>query len=378
MRHPFRFPGTLGLVGLDATRIAYTSDAGVPDTLRVYEFDGSNWSAVGNPLTLPDVVAPSITALSPSDVIVADFNADLFQAYRFDGTDWAPLGSNFPIDTHVRFGLALTDCEVAFLDGPLPTTSLRTIRFEPGYKVSGQWHADGVPIPGETDIFLKVPSDGASYEWRETVTAGGTSVQQPSNAIRQFVPADLGAKLAREMEGPFDFQGLPVDFPDTSLREVVAVLSEIAGDNNPTVAPILGRRTADATYTFLRSGATNDYSISLDGGNRDSGGAAINGSAYIAGTNIALPCFVPFPNQPEEVIVSWYLDQARVHNRLGGFVTNSGGVFTAHGKASFIFLCGQRLTDEERRKLEGYAAWKLGIQMRLVPGHAHRLAPPNR
>lgn len=64
--------------------------------LQMYEFDGTNWSAVGNPHTLSingfPPYKPKLTSLSDNRLVIYACN-NVLVTYDFDGTDWSKVGN---------------------------------------------------------------------------------------------------------------------------------------------------------------------------------------------------------------------------------------------------------------------------------------------
>jgi hypothetical protein len=64
---------------------------------------------------------------------------------------------------------------------------------------------------------------------------------------------------------------------------------------------------------------------------------------------------------------------------LDGFYVNTGGCCggeTSDCQIAEVILYNTTLTDAQCRQVEGYLAWKWGLQANLVSGHPHQTAPP--
>jgi hypothetical protein len=87
---------------MSSTRVAVTCLIG--STLRAYDFDGTNWSLTGNALTITGASNFTVAALSSTEVALADGGNDTLSKYSFDGTDWtlddtpaSITGATFPM-----------------------------------------------------------------------------------------------------------------------------------------------------------------------------------------------------------------------------------------------------------------------------------------
>ena len=89
---------------LSDTRIALFEDNS--DKLRAYDFDGTDWTLVGNELSIGYLYNGTITALSSSRVAFVAASDNILKVYSFDGTDWTETTETIPVDNHSMFGLA--------------------------------------------------------------------------------------------------------------------------------------------------------------------------------------------------------------------------------------------------------------------------------
>ena len=78
---------------LTTSRIAVVDES--TDTLRAYDWDGTDFSQVGNALSITSLQRPCVTALSSTRVAVTDQNANTLTTYDFDGTDWSATGNSY-------------------------------------------------------------------------------------------------------------------------------------------------------------------------------------------------------------------------------------------------------------------------------------------
>ncbi len=119
--------GAPALASLSSSRVAFIDSAN--DSLRTYDFDGSNWSQVGNSLAISTIGIPALADLSSSRVAFIDATNDSLRAYDFDGTNWSQAGNSLAISTAGNPALAaLSSSRVAFIDDA--NDSLRAYDFD--------------------------------------------------------------------------------------------------------------------------------------------------------------------------------------------------------------------------------------------------------
>ena len=95
------------LAALSATRFALWAMNG--PGLRAYDFDGTNFTLVGNALSVGGGSNVSaVIALSESAVAFVDSNTNVIRKYSFDGTDWTPVGDALAHTTGGPAGVCLT------------------------------------------------------------------------------------------------------------------------------------------------------------------------------------------------------------------------------------------------------------------------------
>jgi len=115
------------IAGLNSTDISWINSAS--KQLRTYRFDGTNWSQVGNGLNLPSIGNPFTTGLNSTDIVMADDLTDTIRIYRFDGTDWFQVGNALNVGS-IGYGAmsALSNDTIAFIE--LNGDKLKTYRFD--------------------------------------------------------------------------------------------------------------------------------------------------------------------------------------------------------------------------------------------------------
>jgi hypothetical protein len=119
--------GVPALAALSATRVAFID--GTNDSLRTYDFDGTNWAQVGPGNAIATVGNPALAALSATRIAFFDITSHELRAYDFDGTNWAQAGIGLSISSSNVSALAgLSSTRVALLEGT--SDELRTYDFD--------------------------------------------------------------------------------------------------------------------------------------------------------------------------------------------------------------------------------------------------------
>jgi hypothetical protein len=157
----------------------------------------------------------------------------------------------------------------------------------------------------------------------------------------------------------------------TTTRTIFFVTDALAGSNEfATTSPLTGDSAGNSDYTFIRG--DTDYSISIDGAVSTSGHASINGGSLVAGGNIDLSVSVAVKSSP----ALWYVDYDAVVGvyYIGGFLTNV--TYKLIGNIGEVLVFDTILTDSERQKIEGYLAWKWGLQANLPNSHPFKSFAP--
>jgi hypothetical protein len=114
------------IVALSSTQIAFIDSAN--DSLRAYNFDGTDWTLTGSGLAIATVGVPALAKLSSTDVAFIDSTNDSLRTYRFNGSTWSQVGNSFALTTGDCALTALNSTDVAFIDAT--NDSLRTYRFD--------------------------------------------------------------------------------------------------------------------------------------------------------------------------------------------------------------------------------------------------------
>jgi len=109
---------TCAMTALTSSRIAFIDIYN--DKLRVYDFNGTNWSKTGNDYAISNNGYDAITALNSTDIAFIDGTNDELRTYRFDGSDWYQVGSGLSVPgIGVPALAALSSTTVAFVDSAL-------------------------------------------------------------------------------------------------------------------------------------------------------------------------------------------------------------------------------------------------------------------
>jgi hypothetical protein len=102
---PFGLPGEVsGIASISANEVVVSTGTGSAWNLRTYQFDGSTWTEVADPI--PSVPYPAPAALSNSSLarLLTDFsNPAVIQKYDLAAGEWIADGSPFntlPLDTY--------------------------------------------------------------------------------------------------------------------------------------------------------------------------------------------------------------------------------------------------------------------------------------
>ena len=170
--------------GMSTTRIAYVDYT--TDSIRAYDFDGTDWTQTGNSLaiTVTGTGAIKLATLSSSRVVFVDSSAGKWTTYDFDGTDWTQTGNTANLNSEVGINpgvaaLNSTDIAIAATWSPF-APEIRTFRFD-----GTDWAEIGAgTIPNltwwtmaglnSTDIVLDSHDGDEFINYRWTVGSPGT------------------------------------------------------------------------------------------------------------------------------------------------------------------------------------------------------------
>ena len=149
--------GFASLTALNSTRIALLESN--TDELQAYDWDGADWSAVGNPFTITGPATGTITSLSSSRVVLIDNSTDELQTYDFDGADWSAVGNGLSVAAGVPSISALSATEIAFIDST--SDELRKYTFDgTDWTLTGS----GLSFTAATDLVALNGTDVAAID----------------------------------------------------------------------------------------------------------------------------------------------------------------------------------------------------------------------
>lgn len=213
--------GRAALAAMSSTRVAFIDETN--DQLRAYDFNGSSWSQVGNGLTISGAgTAVALAAMSSTRVAYIDNVNDSLRAYDFDGTNWSLVGSGLAISGFAAGAIAsLSSTRIALVDGG--NNSLRAYDFN-----GSSWSlvGSGLSVP-----FVLLPSMAALSSSRIVLSDG----------------ADTSLRT-------YDFNG-------STWSQVLSAF-QLAGAGDPSLAALSSVRVAvvDPDLDLLR---TYDLGVSV-------------------------------------------------------------------------------------------------------------------
>jgi hypothetical protein len=200
------------LTALSSSRIALTDNTN--KKLRTYDFDGTDWSLVGNELTITGALTPVVTALSSSSVAFFDGGNDDLRTYDFDGTDWSQVGNDLNISGAGSSSItALSSSRIAFFD--YSTDILKTYDFDSN---TGDWSQVGNDL---------------------SVSAGSTTITALSSSRIAFID-DTDYQLRIYEFNDINWSQISNDFdistitPSTGLVGIAALSSSRIAYTDPT------------------------------------------------------------------------------------------------------------------------------------------------
>jgi hypothetical protein len=132
------------LCQLNATDVALF--VGVSAELRTYRWDGDSWAQVGSGFSIVGTGIRALARMNDTDVAFIDATLESLRCYRFNGSTWSLVGSGLTVAGIDKPSLAsINETDVAFIDETLE--SLRMYRFD-----GSNWSLLGsaLSIPGIT------------------------------------------------------------------------------------------------------------------------------------------------------------------------------------------------------------------------------------
>lgn len=254
---------------LSSSRIAFIDGYGdgVPDELRAYDFDGTQWTLAGNPLIIPDSTAGTMTALSPSRVVFIDGMSQDLRTYDFDGTNWSTVGNVLHIACVSPSISALSSSRIAFVEEYYD--ELRVYDFD-----GTNWTLAGTPlsIPGTNFSSITALSSTriALFNFGLGILSAydfdGTNWTLAGNSLTITVAAESMTTLSSSRVVFIDYNndGLWVyDFDGTDWT-LYGNETIIPNSNNPQITALSSTRIAFAD-SFYRELRAYDYTRDLSG-----------------------------------------------------------------------------------------------------------------
>jgi hypothetical protein len=208
--------------------------------------------------------------------------------------------------------------------------------------------------------------------WADRTSSAGDDFGPPSNPS-DFTPFynDL---FPGDFYVEFDEAYLErVASGDITCRAAIFAAFDNDGCNDTSeITPILGGRTIDEDYVFLRTDNL-DYTIGIGGDSGKTGSANFNGGSLVAGTNIDLGVSNVDLQAGGIFYVEWAADND--FGLIGRNLTTAAdrqGVFNSN----VVILLDSVPSTADRQRLEGYVAWQTGTQASLPGGHPYASAAP--
>lgn len=168
--------------------------------------------------------------------------------------------------------------------------------------------------------------------------------------------------------GTSDFMEATTEIP--IVRSAMFVTNNLLA--NVAVHAIFGQAYVDpdpSNFVFLRT-AQPDYDISIDGTDTTAGNASVNGGDLVAGRNIDLG----LTGNEVDVDNIWYCDFDKDVKTatVGKLQFSVGGIIFMDGQICELCLFDRIITEDERRKMEGYFAYKWGTVAKLPVDHPYK------
>lgn len=139
------------MAGMTNNRIAFYD--GTNEDMQCYEWDGIDWTQIGNDFNIAGSAGPTMCSFLNGDVIMIDSTLEKLGCYRFDGTDWSLIGKNLSIPGIATIGMtALTSGLLAFMESS--AINLKCYQFD-GYNwlaVGNVLNIGGAGIPALTTL----------------------------------------------------------------------------------------------------------------------------------------------------------------------------------------------------------------------------------
>ncbi len=212
---------------------------------------------------------------------------------------------------------------------------------------------------------------GAVTGWADQ-SPNGHDLTQGSASLRPSTGADTlgGINLIT-----FDGDRLEPAANVTGVKACLFVFTEANGsDASDNVCPVHGvLTTAGTDHTFIRTNQ-EDYDLSIDGSNANSGNASNTDLTLTAGGNIDLG--IPTSPIPTGTFIFYAdYDSAVAFDAIGGFDTGST-VYNTRLKLGEIVFLDAVPSEADRQRIEGYLAHKWSQTSLLPSAHPYKTTAP--
>jgi len=126
-----------------------------------------------------------------------------------------------------------------------------------------------------------------------------------------------------------------------------------------------GRKDTGNTYSVQ---VTDLFEPRIATVGRNGGTNGDGGTITVTATGPSQPTYITQATQ------TWSTDEVTSRIQIGGRQQNGTGWANAY--ISEVIVCNADLSTADRQKLEGYLAWKWGLESDLPAGHPYKTTPP--
>jgi hypothetical protein len=126
-----------------------------------------------------------------------------------------------------------------------------------------------------------------------------------------------------------------------------------------------GRKDTGNTYAVQ---VTDLFEPRIATAGRNGGTNGQGGTITVTATGPSQPTYITQATQ------TWSTDEVTSRIQIGGKQQNQTGWADAY--ISEVIVCNTDLSTQDRQKLEGYLAWKWGLEADLPSGHPYKSTPP--
>lgn len=214
-------------------------------------------------------------------------------------------------------------------------------------------------------------SSGYVSQWADK--SGNSNHAAQGNASYRPVVQSAGINGVNTLS--FDGDSFSLTSQITTARAAFFVTYALNGStatsSNDEVSSILGRVTASQHHLFVRTTLT-DYTISIDGGISQSGHASVDGGSLAAGMNIDLSLSAAQKADKRLWCVDW--DSNQTFDLVAALITDY--TYRLRGQVGELIVLSSVPDTATRQLIEGYLAWKWGLEANLPSGHPYESGAP--